>query len=345
MFAGLLLAAAAACDRPGGETASASGAGEKALHVRAVKPSRREVVRRVLLPATVRADMEVTLYNKVAGYVKTIIKDRGDRVKTGELIAKIEIPEMALELENARASFALEDSTLRRLEAIRKIEKAAVTDQDMDLARAKRAMAEATMKRLETMLGYTEIRAPFDGYITERFVDPGAFIKEGRIVHIEDTTTVRVLVDVPEPEVRFAEVGTTAVVHLDAFPGMEIQGKITRRAPGLDLATRTMIAEIELANPERKILPGMFARVELAVERRKEVLALPGKAIVIHQDKAFVFVQADGTAQKVAVALGTVDGPWTEVTQGLKGDESILLSDGQPLVDAMPIQIVEGKNE
>src|ERR1043166_5497892 len=97
MFAGLLLAAAAACDRPGGETASASGAGEKALHVRAVKPSRREVVRRVLLPATVRADMEVTLYNKVAGYVKTIIKDRGDRVKTGELIAKIEIPEMRSE--------------------------------------------------------------------------------------------------------------------------------------------------------------------------------------------------------------------------------------------------------
>lgn len=341
MLLACLLAAGTGCDRPGGTPASAKSP-SAAVRVTAVKPARREIVRTVVLPATVRADLEVTLYNKVPGYVKDIIRDRGDRVKAGALIAHVEVPEMALELEHAKASFALEDSTLRRLEAIRKLERTAVTDQDLDLSKAKRAMAEASLKKLQTMISYCEIRAPFDGYVTERYVDPGAFLQQSKIISMEDTSKVRVLVDVPESEVRFADVGSTATVRFDALPGMIVTAKIERRSPALDTATRTMRAELDIANPERRIFPGMFAHVELAVERRTDALALPRKAIVVQQDKPFVFICVEGLARKIPITVGTEDSAWTEATGGLKGDESILIPEGQALVEGMRIQFGKG---
>jgi RND family efflux transporter MFP subunit len=299
-------------------------------------------VRKIELPATVRADLEVTLYGKVTGYVKTIHKDRGDRVKAGEIIATLEVPEMLLELENARASHALEETTLQRLEAVRKLERTAVTDQDLDLARAKRAIAAASLRRLETMLSYTEIRAPFGGTVTDRFVDPGAFVQQGKIVSLVDASKVRILVDVPEAEVRFAEVGTLAEVSFDALPELTVQGKVARSSEALDVATRTMRVEIELPNPEFKIRPGMFAHVGLSIERRVDALVIPSKAVLGKLEKRFVFVNWSGTAKRIAVDLGVENGEWVETTKGLSGNEAVIIPEGRNLVEGMKVQPQEG---
>ncbi len=336
----LLLAATGGCGR-GAE--SVSGATEAAaVRVKTVRPARQDIVRKVVLPATVRADSEVTLYAKATGFLKTLTKDRGDKVKAGELIAVLEIPEMLSEIAHARASFALEETTLKRLESIRKVEKSAVTDQDLDLSRAKRDMAEATLKRLETLRGYTEIRAPFDGSVTERFVDPGAFIQQSKILSIVDISKVRILLDVPEGEVRFSPVGTQAEVRLDALPGKSVRGKISRSAGSLDPVMRTMRVEIDLPNDDSIIFPGMFARVELGVERHPNVLVIPSKAIALSQDKSFVFVNFGGKAKRITVTLGTHDGDWYEARSGLTGEESLLVPDGRALTDGMAIQVAEG---
>ena len=334
LIAAALLAAVAGCDRSGG---SVSAESRTAVRVKTVKPARQEIARRIVLPASVRADSEVTLVAKVTGYLKTITKDRGDRVKSGELIALLEVPEMAAEIAHARASFAIEESTCKRLEAIRKAEKSAVTDQDLDLAHAKRDMADATLKRLETMRGYTEIRAPFDGSVTERFADPGAFIQQSKIVSIVDTSKVRVLVDVPEAEVRFAQTGTVAAIRFDALPGKSVRATISRGAGALDPILRTMRIEIDVPNPETAIYPGMFARVELGVERRPNALVIPSKAVTILQNHSFVFVNLGGTARKVAVTVGTADGDWCEACTGLTGDEVLILPDGKPLTEGMAV--------
>jgi membrane fusion protein, multidrug efflux system len=338
--AGALLLLAAGC---GKTVESASGSAvPAALRVRAVKPARQDLVRKILLPASVRADSEVTLYAKATGFLKSLTKDRGDKVKAGELIAVLEIPEMLSEIAHARASFALEDTTLKRLESIRKIEKSAVTDQDLDLARAKRDMAEATLKRLETLRGYTEIRAPFDGSVTERYADPGAFIQQSKLLSIVDISKVRVLLDVPESEVRFSPLGTEARVHLDALPGNTLTGKVSRISGALDPVTRTMRVEIDLPNPGTLIYPGMFARVELGVERHPNVLVIPGKAVATSQDKAFVFVNFDGKAKRIAVTLGARDGEWWEARTGLTGEEMIIVPEGRTLTEGMAVKIAEG---
>ncbi|MBI3854149.1 MAG: efflux RND transporter periplasmic adaptor subunit [Planctomycetes bacterium] len=338
---GLLLLAGAGCGRAAEATGSPASGG-RITRVRTVKPCRQDIVRRVLLPANVRAEAEVTLYAKATGFLKSIGKDRGDKVKAGELIALLEIPEMTAEIAHARASFALEEATLKRLESIRKIEKTAVTDQDLDLARAKKAMAEATLQRLETLHAYTEIRAPFDGAVTERFVDPGAFIQQGRIVSIVDISKVRIIVDVPEAEVRFSPVGTEARVSLDALPGKAVVGKISRSSESLDPVMRTMRIEIDLPNPNLSIYPGMYARVELGVERHPNVLAIPRKVVTLQHDHTFVFVNAGGTAKKVPVTVGTDDGDWCEARSGLNGDESIIIPEGGTMTDGMAVLPAEG---
>jgi len=341
LTAGVLAWCIGGCDRAGGTHAAGSMEG-KLLHVKTVKPKRQAIVRKIELPATVRADLEVTLYGKVTGFVKAVHKDRGDRVKAGEIIATLEVPEMLLELENARASHTMEETTLRRIEAIRKLEKTAVTDQDLDLAKAKKSMAAASLKRLETMLSYTEIRAPFSGTITERFVDPGAFVQQAKIVSMVDASKVRILVDVPEAEVRFAEVGTLSEVTIDALPDLKIEGKVARSSEALDYSTRTMRVEIEVPNSNLMIRPGMFAHVNLSIERRVDALVIPSKAVLGKLEKRFVFVNLGGTAKRIAVNLGVENGEWVEATKGLKGDEAVIIPDGQNLVEGMRLQPPEG---
>jgi len=337
ILAALLLSSVVGCDRSVSPASGSTTETRSAVRVKTVKPSRQEIARKVVLPASVRAESEVTLYAKVTGYLRNITKDRGDRVKAGELIALLEIPEMIAEIAHAKASFAIEESTCKRLEAIRKAEKSAVTDQDLDLAHAKSDMAAATLKRLETMLAYTEIRAPFDGSVTERFVDPGAFIQQGKIVSIVDTSKVRVLLDVPEGEVRFAQPGTQASVQFDALPGVCLKAVISRTAGALDPILRTMRVELDVPNPQFSIYPGMFARVELGVERRPNAIVIPSKAVTVLQNHSYVFVDLGGTAKKVSVTVGTSEGDWCEAASGLKGDEVIILPEGKTVTEGMAV--------
>jgi len=339
----LLLGVFGGCDGAHGETPGAGEPERGLVEVRILKPTRQDVVRKIVLPGNVRADLEVTLYAKVTGFLKAITKDRGDKVKAGELIATLEIPEMISEIEHARASHALDESTFKRLEAIRKVEKSAVTDQDLDMARSKRDMSAATLKRLETLQSYTEIRAPFSGSITERFADPGAFIQQGKLVSMVDISKVRVLVDIPESEVRAAQVGNQSEIQFDALPGKVFKATVSRSAGSLDSTLRTMRIEIDLPNPGFSIYPGMFARVSLDVDLHPAVLVLPMEAVTLQQDKAFVFIDMEGKAKKVPITLGTEDGPRWEILKGLTGNEAVLISEGKPLVEGTPIRSVEAK--
>jgi RND family efflux transporter MFP subunit len=332
----LAVALSSGCGKADGSSPGPSDA--SAVSVRVTKPIRQEVVRRVVLPATVRADLEVTLYAKVTGYLKEITKDRGDKVKAGERVALLEIPEMISEIAHAKASYELEDATLRRLEAIRKVEKTAVTDQDLDLARAKTDMAKASLKKLETLHEYTEIRAPFAGTVTERFVDPGAFIQQGKIVSMVDTSKVRVIVDVPESEVRFAAVGTETDVQFDALPGKKYKAAISRAAGSLDPVMRTMRIEVDVKNDDSAIYPGMFARASFGIDRHAQALVIPSAAVTFQQDKAVVYVEVGGLAKKTLITLGVEDGRYYEVLKGLSGGESIILPEGKTLSDGLPVR-------
>jgi len=313
---------------------------------------RGDATRSITLPANVLAYQQATLYAKVGGYVKTVAVDKGDSVKEGALLADIEVPELIAD----RAKFAAE-SEVARIEFKRVIEaqkKASdlVVPQAVDNAKGRFDIAKANLERTEILLGFARITAPFSGVVTKRMVDPGAFIpaatsgsaaQNAALFMLMDFSKVRVQAAIPENEVPFIKNGLVVKTIVEELPGRVFEGAITRYSRALDEATKTMLAEIELANPQGDLRPGMYASARIIVERRPDALVIPSDALVVEKTRNTAFTVADGKAKRVTIKAGFNDGGWVEVLDGLKLDEAVILAGKQALNDGHAVSVTEAK--
>jgi RND family efflux transporter MFP subunit len=206
------------------------------------------------------------------------------------------------------------------------------------------------------MLEYTKVFAPFDGTITARFADPGAFIPAATgsaaqsipFFTLMDLDTVRIYVSVPQEAALWANQGVPAILTARELPGQEFRGAITRTTGALDPSTRTLLVEIDLPNPNHHLRPGMFVTATLMLESRPQALALLPAALVSDNSGTSVFVVTGGTAKLVAVKTGLDDGTWVEVIEGLQENMEVVvvgktgLTDGQS-VRASPYSLPTGK--
>src|SRR5438046_2707189 len=217
--------------------------------VQVVQPKRGSITRNVTLPGEIKPYQQATLYAKVAGYLKTITVDKGDRVKEGDLIADIEVPEMLADLARYKAEVEGAELYYKRLSESQKKLPDLVVPQTVDNAKGKLDVAKASLERTETLLGFAKITAPFSGVITKRMVDPGAFIpaatsgsaaQNAALFTLMDFSKVRVQVAVPENEVPFIKTGVRVKISVEGLPGKILDGNVTRFANALDDATKTM---------------------------------------------------------------------------------------------------------
>lgn len=345
--------------------------------VEVTKPLRKDLARKISLPANTEPLDQATLYAKAGGYVNWIKVDIGDWVKKDEVIAELDVPEMVKEYdqvkaklreaqasyEKAKADYGLQKLTYKRVKDIWETEPAAVAEQDVDVARAKFELAksninsekasvdnaEADMKRIEALLEYGKIKAPFDGVITKRFVDPGALIRAATsnnsvspVVTIMHTDTVRVLIDVPEPDVPFVEKRNGATVVVDALSGRKFSGTVTRFADALNPETRTMRTEIDIPNPDHILRPGMYGNLTLNLDVHKNAITIPATALVVEKDKKFVYKVKNGKAEKVEIKTGIDDGIQVEVIEGLTGDEDIIIKGKDTVSDGEAVKVSRG---
>lgn len=226
----------------------------------------------IILPAQIKAYQEAVLTAKVAGYLKALPVDKGDKVRAGELIADIEVPELVAD----RAQFAAQVNVARldydRIQQAVKTAPDLVTPQNVDEARGKLQVAQAQLDRVDTLLRYARITAPFSGTITARYVDPGAFIpvpsgsdqKSAAIVSLMDFSRVRVQIPVPEDDALKIVKGTPASFTVQGAPGRVFRAQVTRVSYALEQNSKTMLAEIEMDNPSGILRPGMYATVQLS---------------------------------------------------------------------------------
>src|SRR5213592_3379678 len=289
-----------------------------------------EITRNITLPGNVMAYQQATLYAKVAGYLKTITVDKGDRVKEGDLIADIEVPEMLADLARYKAEVEVAELDYKRLSESQKKLPDLVVPQTVDNAKGKLDVAKASLERTETLLGFAKITAPFSGVITKRMVDPGAFIpaatsgsaaQNADIVTLTDFNQVRVQVAVPELETSLVAIDQPVKMTADGLPGRSFDGKVTRFSYALDEATKTMLAEIELPNPKLELRPGMYAVVKIGIERKEDALLVPVEALVAERAGASVFTVVDNKAKKIPVKTGFNDGANVEIVSGVKADQ------------------------
>src|SRR5438552_9403760 len=316
--------------------------------VQVVQPKRGSITRNVTLPGEVKAYQQATLYAKVAGYLKTITVDKGDRVKEGDLIADIEVPEMLADRARYKAEVEVADLDYKRLSASQKQAPDLVVPQTVDNAKGRFDVAKANLDRTEILLSFAKITAPFSGIVTKRMVDPGAFIpaatsgsaaQNAAIATLVDFSRVRVQVAVPELEASLIATGQPVGVTVDGLPARSFDGKVTRFAYALDEATKTMLAEIELPNPKLELRPGMYAVVKIGIERKEDALLVPVEALVAERAGASVFTVVDNKAKKIPVKTGFNDGANVEIVSGVKPDQALILVGKRTLGDGQAVQV------
>jgi membrane fusion protein, multidrug efflux system len=352
-----------------------SAAADSLPVVTVVEPERRAGVQTITLPASVEAIERATLYAKVSGYVQWIRVDKGDRVEKGEVLAQLEVPEVEKEYQSAQAAVAesqaeyeraqadakLKQLTYERTKGVRDSEPTVVSPQEVDVARAasetaagnvqlakaRLDKARADLGKLQVLAEFAKVTAPFDGVVTERFVDSGALIQAGAnssgtpVISVAKIDQVRVYISVPEVNLAQISRGIKAQVRLDSLPGAQLSGKVTRFADAVDPQSRTMKTEIDLANPEHRILPGMFGTVTLQLSTDPHAVFLPDQSI--RQDSAgnkYVFAVENGYVRKVTVQTGPDDGTVTQVF-GLRAEQAVVLSGAENLRERTRVQAVK----
>lgn len=308
--------------------------------VRTTKLTNAPITRFITLPAQVLAERQATLYSKASGYLQDISVDKGDNVKSGAVLARIEMPELQAARAKQEAELRTAEAEYKRMEESLQKAPDLVVPQMVDQARGRLEVARASLQQSETMLRYATITAPFSGVITQRLVDPGALIQSGTpMVTLMDFSKVRLQIAVPELEASRVAIGQPVTVATENLPGMTFEGKVARFAYALDTASRTMLAEVTLDNPKLALRPGMLVTAKLGIEYKDSAAVMPVEALVMEKANAFAYVAEGDKAAKRPIKIGFNDGQNVEVVAGLKPDDTIILTGKLSLSNGSPIRM------
>jgi HlyD family secretion protein len=334
--------------------------GEKPILVKTVELKRGElrVIVNATTTSTIKSETEVTLSAQRTGRVIKLPVNEGDLVKAGELIAKLDLSEEAVQAENvfaqSKATYVESENNLDRIKEL--FEKGMVAQQDFDAARRAyeiaRAQYEASADDVKVKGEYSVIRAPFDGVVAKKYTEVGELLLPGKqIVTIVNPDRIYVLATIDEVDVGRLRIDQPVMISVDAFPGEKFSGAIKRISPivsGGKLETRTADVWIYFNKKYAKIKPGMSADVEILVSTLPSVLSVPSQAVIDRDGKKQVFVArgknikpgANVVATLTPIETGETNWSFTQVTSGLSEGEFVITTpevDG--LKDGVTVQI------
>ena len=328
------------------------------------------------LPGTIQALHESAIYARVTGYVRRWTADIGTTVHAGQLLAEIEAPELEQSVQQAqsqvaqtRAALNLARADLERWRSL--ATDGAVTGQELDQKRAAHdaaaantAAAEANVRRLAQTRQYTRVIAPFTGVVTARGVDIGSLITTagatsgavpatggggtgagGSMFRIASTDTVRTFISVPEAYASAIRSGLQADVVVQGLANRRFTGFVARTAGALDASSRTLLTEVDVANRDLALLPGMYAQVRLHLPRVVLPLTIPATALVIRSSGPQVMLVERGRDPREAtvhfrsVQIGRDYGASVEIAGGIIDGASIVLNPNADLVEGARVRV------
>jgi RND family efflux transporter MFP subunit len=326
-----------------------------------IRPERGAPEAEIVLPGTMQPVADAPVYARTNGYLKRRTVDIGAHVKAGQLLGEIDAPELEQQLDQARADLSTAEANerLAKITADRYtdlLKSDSVSQQDVDNAKgsleAKQAAVESArhnVQRLEQLEAFTRIYAPFDGVITARNTDVGALIDSGasggtarELFHIATTDRLRVFVNVPEAFSRVAKPGLTADLVVTEFPGRRFTGTLARTAGSIDTSSRTLLVEIDVDNKTGELLPGSYAEVHLKLLSPASTYMLPVEAVMFRSEGLQVAVVRNGNrVALVPITLGRDFGTEVEILSGLSGDEWVVVSPAESLVQDEIVQVTQ----
>jgi RND family efflux transporter MFP subunit len=312
----------------------------------------------------------VAIAPRTGGRLLSVNVQLGDAVRRGQVLAKVEDREIVEQVRAAQASQDVAKATIRQREAdlnVAKLNfdrsknlferqllaKQALDDAEsrylaavaqLDLSTAQLSANAARLEELKINLQHTSVTSPVDGFVASRTVDPGAMVNTNTaIASVVDISRLRLVVNVVEKDLRMVSPGDVAEVEVDAYPGEKFHGKIARVAPVLDPATRTAAMEVEIPNTDNRLKPGMYARINLTVEERKNALVAPKNAVIDFENKRGVWMpNEENRAQFIPVELGIDGGDNVEILAGLKEGDTFVTT-GAAAVRNNDVLIIAGQ--
>lgn len=282
----------------------------------------------------------VGVNSQVAGALTAVNVEEGSRVTTGMVLAELDGRELAAQLRAARANLTLARATAERSEQLRQSQ--VVTAAEFERDQAALAAAEASVAQLETRVGFTTIRSPIDGVVTQRFVQAGDIVGgSARLFTVADLNTLVTQLPVSELEVPLLREGASVSVRVDAL-GRDVPGRIRRIFPAVDSVSRLVPVEVAISGAQQAGLrPGYSVRVTLKLDERDDALVIPTRAVVGAAGSQSVYVIRDGRAERRRVRVGTdLDGRM-EVLEGLAAGDTVITTGNALLRDGAQVRIVE----
>ncbi len=309
------------------------------------------------LPAEIKPHTEAPIYARANGYLKRRLVDLGDNVKSGQLLAEIDTPELDHELERARAQLAQAEAALglAKTTAARwtdLLKTASVSEQetaekqaDFKLKSAIADSARAEVRRLEKLKSFACVKAPFDGKITVRNIDTGDLVVAAgnkELFHLAQTRTLRVFVQVPQAMARAITINQSADMSLPELPGRIFKARVVRTAGVISSDSRTLLVELEVDNPGDEILAGGYAQARFTEAKMDTVLTIPANTLIFRAEGPQVgVVGREGRVELRSVRLGRDFGQTVEVVEGLAREDRVIVNPGESLAGGSRVSISE----
>jgi RND family efflux transporter MFP subunit len=325
--------------------------------VAVVFPREGAPTQEIVLPGNTQAFIDAPIYARTSGYLKRWYFDIGTHVQKGQLLAEIETPEVDQQLQQARADLHTAQANLNiaKITAARwqdLVSTGSVSQQETDQAvsnlSAVTAAAEssaANVRRLEQLQAFEKVYAPFDGIITARNTDIGALIDAGastqprELFHIAAIRKLRLYVAVPEVYSRAARSGAPATLTLDEFPGQTFHGTLVRNANSIDIASRTLLVEVDVDNPAGQLLPGAYVFVHLKLPDETRSVTIPSNTLIFRKEGLQVGLVRNDKAELVPVKIGRDYGSSVEIVSGLQPTDAVIVDPSDSLVAGMRVRL------
>jgi RND family efflux transporter MFP subunit len=327
--------------------------------VTVIHPEKASTIIPLQLPGQTRAFIEAPIFAQTSGYLKKWYFDIGAKVSAGAILAEIDTPQVDQQFNQAQAQLKvaesardLAESTFKRDQDLfnRKVIAAQDFDTASDTYRQTQASViadQASLNGLSALENFKIVKAPFDGIVTERDTDIGAFVPSGsgvQLFRMAQTAPLRVYINVPQTFARFVKPGVKADLTLNELPGKKFPAHVTHTAGAIDPASRTLLTELEVPNETNELLPGAYAQINLKLEGDTGLVTVPSNTLLFRSEGPSVgIVHSDGKVEIKKVVINRDLGDKLQIAEGLSESDQIILNPSDGLVSGIVASIATPK--
>ena len=325
------------------------------LIVSVIHPEKASTTIPLQLPGQTRAYIEAPIFAQTTGYLKKWYFDIGAKVKAGDVLAEIDTPQVDQQYNQARAQLKVAEAARDLAQVTYKRDqdlynRRVIAAQDIDTAADTYRQSQATVNvdqasvnALEALENFKIVKAPFDGTVTERDTDIGAYVPSGsgvQLFRMAQTSPLRVYINVPQTFARFVKEGTQAELTLNELPGRKFPAHVTNTAGAIDPASRTLLTELEVPNQTGELLPGAYAQINLKLQGDTGLVTVPSNVLLFRSEGTAVgIVSPDGKVEIRKVVINRDLGDKLQISQGLSESDQVVVNPSDGLIDGMSAKI------